>query len=332
MPEVPQPSPDTSTELQISVVVCTYNRSDLLAQVLETLCAQAVDPTTYEVIVVDNNSKDDTAAVTAKFAAQYPNVRYCFEASPGASFARNRGWQEARGQYVAYTDDDCKCPPQWLAIAQEIIATRAPTVFGGPYFAFYNVEKPTWFKDAYGSSVETPVARNLTLSEHLAEGNMFVDRRVFAQFGGFRTDLGPSGNAIGFGEGTDWLIRGRKQAPDTVVYYDPRLFVYHLVRPEKFKWGRILRRMFADGRITYRVFDKHKKPTYGMSYLFLKAAGHATYLVGDTLYGLLIRDRGQYPLIQNYLYEHSLQYLRALGTDFEEFQTRRRATGSQVAQ
>ena len=107
--------------LLFSVVICTYNRASLLPTALQTVCEQALDCTEYEVLVVDNNSTDETRFVTESFMQRYSNVRYCFEPQQGLSYARNRGWREARGKYVAYTDDECKVPPQWLTVAKEVI-------------------------------------------------------------------------------------------------------------------------------------------------------------------------------------------------------------------
>lgn len=154
----------------ISVILCTYNRADLLATALQTLCEQSLDKREYEVIVVDNNSADETRQVAEAFCRDYANVRYVFETRQGLSHARNRGWREARGEYVAYTDDDCKLPSQWLAVAKQVIEEISPGVLGGPYFAFYNTPKPRWFKDSYGSRDLGDQARALTTSEFLVGG------------------------------------------------------------------------------------------------------------------------------------------------------------------
>ena len=92
----------------ISVVVCTFNRAQLAATAIESLCEQTADKSQYEVIVVDNNSQDNTREVTEDFCSRYPNLRYCLEEEQGLSHARNRGWRESRGVYVAYVDDDCR--------------------------------------------------------------------------------------------------------------------------------------------------------------------------------------------------------------------------------
>ena len=76
----------------ISVVVCTYNRVNLLAEALHTLCHQSLDASEYEVVVVDNKSTDDTREVVDEFHRCFSNVRYCSESKKGLSHARNRSF------------------------------------------------------------------------------------------------------------------------------------------------------------------------------------------------------------------------------------------------
>jgi len=99
----------------ISIVVCTYNRAKLLAGVLKTLCEQRFDASDYEVIVVDNNSIDDTLVTVESFCSQYANIQYYFEPHQGLSQARNRGWQEANGEYVALLNNDTVVEHDWLS-------------------------------------------------------------------------------------------------------------------------------------------------------------------------------------------------------------------------
>ncbi len=79
----------------ISVVVCTFNRANMLATILQSLCEQSIETSEYEVVVVDNNSTDDTREVVDEFHRCFSNIRYCSESKQGLSHARNRGWREA---------------------------------------------------------------------------------------------------------------------------------------------------------------------------------------------------------------------------------------------
>ena len=243
----------------ISVVICSYNRSDLLANLLQTVCQQSLDRSEYEVIIVDNNSTDDTSVVSHSFVADYANVRYCFESQQGLSHARNRGWREAKGQYVAYLDDDCKVPEQWLEVATKVIDSISPNIFGGPYFAFYNTKKPPWYLSSYGSYEPYAQAMRLEEPEKLHGGNLFLERRVLEKSGGFDPQLGMAGGKMAYGEETALLLYIHATIPNVVVYYEPKLFVHHLVRPEKMKIGWIIRHRFVNARYIYRVREESQK-------------------------------------------------------------------------
>ena len=109
----------------VSVLICTYNRARLLEQTLAALSAAAKPPDCeVDVVVIDNNSTDETTSVIAR-AAQHSRwpIRSALERSQGKSFALNRGLTLARGDVLALTDDDVLPSPNWLAAAK---ATSSP--------------------------------------------------------------------------------------------------------------------------------------------------------------------------------------------------------------
>jgi len=303
----------------ISIVVCTYNRAKLLAGVLKTLCEQRFDASDYEVIVVDNNSIDDTLMTVESFCSQYANIQYYFEPHQGLSQARNRGWQEANGEYVAYIDDDCLASERWLEVAKDIIETHSPHVFGGPYFAYSNSPKPRWFKDSYGSHVQGTAARWLTRNEYLDGGNFFVRRELLERFGGFDANFGMSGRKIGYGEETALQRKIRTTRKEELIYYDPRLYVHHLVAARKMNLCWIMRQRFITGRDCHRVFEGEKCRAVGRIGLVKRLSMILVSLTLDLTRGVLKRDRDQYPYIQNYLYEHSFIYVLKLGMLYEQY-------------
>ena len=121
-------------DLIASIIVCTHNRADILEMCLNSLEKQVSGDISYEVIIIDNNSNDCTHETCKPFLQRNPNYRYVFEPNIGLSHARNRGYKEAVGKYVAYIDDDAIAYPDWL---QQMIAfiERNPeaAAFGGPY-------------------------------------------------------------------------------------------------------------------------------------------------------------------------------------------------------
>jgi glycosyltransferase involved in cell wall biosynthesis len=306
----------------ISVVICTHNRVDLLYDVLQTLIIQTLESNFFEIIVIDNNSTDETRTAVEKFYNLFPNLRYYFETNIGLAYARNRGWQEAHGQYIAYTDDDCKIPAQWLSTAKATIEKSAPLIFGGPYFAFYKSPKPIWFKDEYGSRELGTTARVLQQHEYLSGGNLFINRQLLEKLDGFPTHLGMAGQRIAYGEETGLQMRFRELFPDQVIYYEPALYVYHLVRTEKLTIPWLARAFFHKGQYVYVTTSaKTSQPVNKVSFA-LSATKTVISAAGDCLYGIVRRDRKQYPYFQNYLYEHTSRYLRTLGKLYAQYQER----------
>src|SRR4051812_6074694 len=100
--------------IDVSIAICTYNRAKSLALVLQSLSEQQnIDPGAVELLIVDNNSDDQTAEVVAAYAPKFP-VRYIFEKQQGLSHARNRAAVEFFGNILLFTDDDVRLAPNWL--------------------------------------------------------------------------------------------------------------------------------------------------------------------------------------------------------------------------
>src|SRR5688572_21690055 len=135
-----------STTLDVTVVICTFNRASLLAQTLRGLALQTCPGLRWEVIVVDNNSGDDTRARVEAERRLFPvPLRYVFEATQGKSVALNTGIAAARGQIVAMTDDDVRLPPSWLEAATRPLRDRADIDYtGGPVQPIWEVPPPGW--------------------------------------------------------------------------------------------------------------------------------------------------------------------------------------------
>ena len=102
--------------VDVSVVISTYNRGERLRHTLESLQAQACGPASFDAIIVDNNSTDDTRKVVEAFVARSDGrLRYLFEPRPGVAFGRNAGIRATRGPILAFTDDDVVISPDWIA-------------------------------------------------------------------------------------------------------------------------------------------------------------------------------------------------------------------------
>jgi glycosyltransferase involved in cell wall biosynthesis len=93
----------------LSVVVCSYNREKYIADAINSLLNQTLAPELYEIIIIDNNSKDKTGAIALELLKQHKQthqIHYFKETNQGLCFARNRGIIEAKGKFICYMDDD----------------------------------------------------------------------------------------------------------------------------------------------------------------------------------------------------------------------------------
>jgi glycosyltransferase involved in cell wall biosynthesis len=247
-----------STTPAISVVVCTHNRAAFLRQALDSLVAQTVAGSTYEVLVVNNRSTDETSAVVRAHQADHRQcaVRLLDEAALGLGYARNTGWQAAQGDYVAFMDDDAKADPQWLERALALFKNSqpAPVVVGGQIRPWYVSPKPAWYKDEYEVRTWGPAARRLSAGESFSGSNMIFSKVLLQQVGGFDVGVGMRGTRVSMGEETVlfnniWNTLGDQ----AMLLYAPELIVYHAVSARKMTPRYHLSRWFVAGQVACRL-------------------------------------------------------------------------------
>ena len=222
----------------ISVVMCTYNRGALLRGALESVLSQPAAPP-FELLVVDNNSTDDTAAIVADVAARDPRVRPLRETRQGLSHARNCAIGAARGQFVAFTDDDVRAEPDWIAaIVRAFEEHPGASMVGGRVLPSWPPgARPTWLTPThwaplalvdYGpDDVRVSAERPLCL----IGANMAFRREVFATVGLFEPSLQRVRNGIGSLEDHDFLLRC--YAAGCFGFFDPRIVIHADVQPDR---------------------------------------------------------------------------------------------------
>ncbi len=302
----------------ITVVICTYNRASLLQACLQSLVEQTLAEDFYDVVVVNNNSTDATSEVIREFAALCGNFSGVVETAQGIAHARNTGWRIARGEYVAYIDDDCKAPSEWLVVAKSLIEDKRPILMGGPALPFYAVPKPLWFRDEYVQFALAGDEIRLTQpNEYFPTMNTVFRRSVLEGLGGFRTDLGMVGREIAYGEDTEIMMRMRVKFPDALIYYVPHLHVYHLARPEKMTLQWMMPQSFAAGKYSSKVFRAQALPRYD---LWRAGTREVLYFCRDLCWSIFWRDRAHYPYWQNFFYEVVCRHLIKLGEIVEQLQ------------
>jgi glucosyl-dolichyl phosphate glucuronosyltransferase len=227
-------------QMDISVVVCTYNRCVSLATALDSISAQSLSHSiTWEVIVVDNNSTDQTASVVKDFERRTQGrFRYVFERQQGLSRARNAGIAAAQGEVIAFVDDDVIAEPSWLSNLTAPFWERNASGAGGRIVPPPDFTPPDWFTVGGDMDLLGAVVPVFNLGEEVCQmkrppygANMAFRRSMFQKYGLFRVDLGRCGESLVMGEDIEFGHR-LMEAGET-LWYNPSAIVEHPVPKER---------------------------------------------------------------------------------------------------
>lgn len=216
-----------SSEPKISVIVPTYNRADAVRKCLDSLLNQTLDAGLYEIVVVDNNSSDDTELAVNEYMARSEQIiHYVFEPKQGLHFARHAGAKEATSDILAYTDDDAICDPRWLEEFINAFEDEQAGCAGGKILIQWDEEPPCWiipYEGVLGHLDYGSKKRTLRINEFVNGGNICIRRRVLWEVGGFNPDQ--IGEVL-IGDGESGLCRKIHERcikmlwiPDAVVWH-----------------------------------------------------------------------------------------------------------------
>ncbi len=264
--------------MKITVILCTFNRSESLSKVLDCLAAQTFSkPVAWEVLVVDNNSSDQTHRVIEDCCLRCSGrFRYLFEPRPGKSHALNAGIREARGDILAFIDDDVIAEPAWLQTLTSALHTGEWAGAGGRILPQGNFSPPRWLslKDRHwlGTlALFDPGTQAGILTEPPLGTNMAYRREVLERFEGFRLDLGPCPGSEIRGEDTEF--GSRVLAAGLRLRYEPSAVVFHPVSEHRLQKKYFLAWWFDKGRSDLREFGMPpdaKRVVFGIPLIFFR--------------------------------------------------------------
>ena len=233
--------------MKYSIVIATYNRAADLRETLASL-AQLSPAGSWEVIVVDNNSSDDTRHVVTGAAATFPvELRYLFEREQGRSPALNAGIRTSRGSIIVTTDDDVRVPANWLDEAAEGIAKLGCEYVGGRVLPIWGAPRPAWIPDRGGKQWAVIALLDygnqpLEFGVRVPLGvNMAFTRSAFERAGLFDPQIGRRAGTLLGQEVREWCIRARQAG--VRGFYVPDMFVRHVIPAERLT-KRYFRRWF----------------------------------------------------------------------------------------
>lgn len=196
--------------MDISVILSTYNRCDLLPQALASLSAQQANGVKYEIIVVDNNSTDRTKQVVQQFKARDARIRYVFEPRQGLSYGRNAGIHAADADVVAFTDDDVQVAPDWIYQIQQALSRYPDADFiGGRVLPALDESLPAWAHTqmpplALQDLGDEPVVVSNTHQRCLIGACLIIRSHSFAKAGLFNPETQRVKDGVGSTEDADW--------------------------------------------------------------------------------------------------------------------------------
>ena len=228
-----------------SVIVPTYNREKILDRCLNSLSNQDFDKKHYEIIVVNNNSPDGTEEVIRKYMNAYENIRGIREVKQGASNSRNRGAEEAYGEYLIFIDDDVVAPSEYLTNVVKVLSEDQPDIMGGPMYPYYTDTRPAWFRDEYEIR-KYEEKSGFSRRCRVTGANFVIKKGVFKKVGMFPPELGPCGGKMNFADDAQVLDTYRDITPlgEQKVYYALECSVMHHVPAERMRFNYLMRRSF----------------------------------------------------------------------------------------
>ena len=223
----------------LSIIICSYNRASYISDALTSLYSQSAELASFEVIIVDNNSTDNTTEVFTQWRALHTHGSFIYltESKQGASYARNTGAAIAKGEWVCFMDDDAVATPNYVENILKHTHKQPEIVgFGGRIIPKYIPAEPKWMSYYVSSLVGNfdyaPTACAFEHGKYPLESNMIVKKSIYDKIGGFNSDLpGVVGTLRIGGEGKELFYK--ILALGYPIYYDPEICVHHVIEVQK---------------------------------------------------------------------------------------------------
>lgn len=264
--------------MELSIIIPTFNRALFLKKNLISIIEQQRVDFSFEVIVVDNGSSDETPAVCNEAGGQIQNFIYCFDDEPGLLTGRHKGISLSKGQVLSFIDDDVELNPLWMHSVVHHFRTYADiSIMSGPCLPKYETYPPQWIdhfwqSTPYGGKMCLPLSL-IDIGANLTEINPLyvfglnysIRKEVLLKLGGFHPDCIPAHLQKYQGDGETGLSIKAGIAKYKALYVSA-VFVYHQVSTERLtpeyfeKWHYYngVCQSFSDIRKKYHLYTSHE--------------------------------------------------------------------------
>jgi glycosyltransferase involved in cell wall biosynthesis len=238
--------------MKYSVLIPTYNRANDLRGTLRSMAELRPDAP-WELIVIDNNSNDDTRAVVLEAASWFPvELRYVFEKEQGRCAALNHGILASRGEIIVTTDDDVRVKADWLNQAASLLDECSGDYVGGKVLPIWGGERPAWLPNHAGRPWSVIALldhgdKPLEFDErHVPLGvNLAFRRDCFSRAGLWDNRVGRKAGTLLGQEVREWGLRAR--AAGLRGFYAPNMVVQHIIPQERLTKGYFRRWFYWNG-------------------------------------------------------------------------------------
>lgn len=242
----------------LSVIIPTRNRARHLEGMLSSLRGQTHGAESFEVLVVDNGSTDNTREVCETCQAFLPNFQYLDESHPGLHMGRHLGMKRAQADILVYADDDIEAFPTWLEGIAETFRDEEVVLVAGKNLPKFQIEPPAWIrcmweKDRKGGRM-LPYLSILDLGDEVKVVNPYyvfgcnfsIRKSILLEAGGFHPDAMPSELIRYRGDGETHVARYIIEHDYKAVYH-PKASVHHLIPRDRLKESYFFNRAFSQG-------------------------------------------------------------------------------------
>lgn len=269
--------------INISFIICTYNRDKYIATCLECLKNQSAAKESYEIVIINNNCTDSSPQLIEKFIHEnaHLQIQYHIEEKPGLSHARNKGLRVAKGKMLCFIDDDGFVEEQYTSNLLEYMQNiKDLSSFGGKISPLFETEKPKWM-----SKYLMPLISALDMgtkvklfqqNKYPIGANMGISSTFAKQVGDFDINLGRSGTNLLGGEEKDYFLRLKKLNAKT--YYLPNCAIKHVIPPHRIQLDFIKKLALGIGESEHRRAKAHGEYLKSLLKELLKWG--ATFILG----------------------------------------------------
>lgn len=226
--------------MRLSVVICAYNKADLLLNAIDSLKEQSCEKDLFELIVIDNNSTDNTKEVCLDFKSNNPDMKFSYylEKKQGLSSARNRGIKESNYEIISFIDDDAKANKDYVKnLLDTFLQNPEYIAAGGKVLPVYPGNKePEWLsRYLWGivAKIDYGDSSGLFPKKYPAGCNMAFRKFIFEKFGGFNEEL--------IYRGDEKYVFNKLKKGNYKVYYAANVVVYHYIDEKRIQHEAILK-------------------------------------------------------------------------------------------